>query len=61
MNYQWIERLFPKQKVVGSTPTWRDSVGSCGRCYCAACCLSTAAVRTVLPWQQVGCGENRFH
>ena len=20
---QWIERLFPKQKVVGSTPTWR--------------------------------------
>ena len=21
---QWIERLFPKQKVVGSTPTWRD-------------------------------------
>ena len=22
---QWIERLFPKQKVVGSTPTWRVS------------------------------------
>ena len=21
---QWIERLFPKQKAVGSTPTWRD-------------------------------------
>ncbi|CAK7356643.1 unnamed protein product [Dovyalis caffra] len=21
---QWIERLFPKQKVVGSTPTWRE-------------------------------------
>ena len=20
---QWIERLFPKQKAVGSTPTWR--------------------------------------
>uniref|UniRef100_A0A6N2L3V5 Uncharacterized protein n=1 Tax=Salix viminalis TaxID=40686 RepID=A0A6N2L3V5_SALVM len=25
MAAQWIERLFPKQKVVGSTPTWRDS------------------------------------
>jgi hypothetical protein len=23
---QWIERLFPKQKVVGSTPTWRASL-----------------------------------
>jgi hypothetical protein len=23
---QWIERLFPKQKVVGSTPTWRDFI-----------------------------------
>jgi hypothetical protein len=20
---QWIERLFPKQKVIGSTPIWR--------------------------------------
>ena len=23
---QWIERLFPKQKAVGSTPTWRVSL-----------------------------------
>jgi hypothetical protein len=23
---EWIERLFPKQKVVGSTPTWREPV-----------------------------------
>uniref|UniRef100_A0A7N0THK9 Adenylosuccinate lyase n=2 Tax=Kalanchoe fedtschenkoi TaxID=63787 RepID=A0A7N0THK9_KALFE len=22
-DWRWIERLFPKQKVVGSTPTWR--------------------------------------
>lgn len=21
---QWIERLFPKQKVIGSTPIWRE-------------------------------------
>ncbi len=21
---QWIERLFPKQKVTGSTPVWRE-------------------------------------
>ncbi len=23
---QWIERLFPKQKVTGSTPVWREVV-----------------------------------
>ncbi len=23
---QWIERLFPKQKVTGSTPVWREFV-----------------------------------
>jgi hypothetical protein len=42
---QWIERLFPKQKVIGSTPIWRVLLFSSELFFFFFCCSSSHEIK----------------